>query len=258
MSTQTARAARRKVSFQEMRARWHQDAATPVPPVEPPAPPEPVPHVEPPAPPEPALPVEVPAVDKVDKAGVRAKLRRTKRAAAPAAAPAAATPRVPNPRLRWLCFNGAAAGAGHLTVWAVTGDPMAGADLMGRMAVSVPQLAAAGLTVAAVYGGWKAGGFLSGLPGRLGLVARPLGAVLAGLWGQGTAPLVRDVLDAVEPWGSLLAPLLAAGPLAAACWYGLDRRAAAAQLIPPARWVLRIPLATVVVSSLLYAPGALL
>ncbi|MXG30462.1 hypothetical protein [Streptomyces sp. YIM 132580] len=216
---------------------------------------EPAPVVEPPAPPEPAPPVELPAVDKT---GARARLRRAKFAPAPAAgaAPAAVPVRERNPRVRWLAFNGLAAGAGHLAIWSLTGDPMAGADLMGRMTVSVPQLAAAGLTIGAAYGGWKAGGYLTGLPGRLGLVARPLAAVVGGLWGQGTAPLVRDVLDAVEPWGTLLSPLLAVAPLAAACWYGLDRRAA--RLTRPVRWALRIPLATVVVSSLLYAPGVLL
>ncbi|MFJ6444918.1 hypothetical protein [Streptomyces sp. NPDC091649] len=234
----------------------------PVPVVEPPDAPEPSPPVEPPAPSEPSPPVESPDVDKAGTTGGRARLRRAKRApAVPAAgaAPVAAAPEEgAKPRWRWLAFNGAAAGAGHLALWSLTGDPMAGADLMGRMTVSVPQLAAGGLTVGAVYGGWQAGGFLTGLPGRLGLVARPLAAVVGGLWGQGTAPLVRDVLDAVEPWGTLLSPLLAVAPLAAACWYGIDRRAAAAQLIRPVRWALRIPLATVVVSSLLYAPGALL
>ncbi|MFJ9641400.1 hypothetical protein [Streptomyces sp. NPDC101178] len=190
-------------------------------------------------------------------AGLRAKLRRTKRApAAPAAA--GGKSREPNPRLRWLVFNATAAGAGHLALWTLAGDPMAGVDLMARMTVSVPQLAAAGLTVGAAYGGWKAGGLLKRLPGLFGMAVRPLGALGAALWGQGTAPLVRDVLDTIEPWGSLLSPLLAAGPLAAACWYGIDRRAAAAPLTWPARWVLRIPVATVVVSSLLYAPGALL
>ncbi|MFB8107680.1 hypothetical protein ACFC3O_33590 [Streptomyces sp. NPDC056007] len=215
---------------------------------------ETAPVVEPPAASEPAPPVELPAVDKTSS-GARARLRRAKRA--PAVPAAGAVPvRERNPRLRWLAFNGAAAGAGHLAIWSVTGDPMAGAELMGRMTVSVPQLAAAGLTIGAAYGGWKAGGYLTGLPGRLGLVARPLAAVVGGLWGQGTAPLVRDVLDAVEPWGTLLSPLLAVAPLAAACWYGLDRRAA--RLTRPVRWALRIPLATVVVSSLLYAPGVLL
>lgn len=208
--------------------------------------------------PAPAAPAPAPATAAAPSAsaGLRAKLRRTKRA--PAAPAVAAKVKEPNPRLRWLLFNGAAAGAGHLALWSLAGDPMAGVDLMARMTVSVPQLAAAGLTVGAVYGGWKAGRLLKGLPGVLGMAVRPVGAVLGGLWGQGTAPLVRDVLDTIEPWGTLLSPLLAAGPLAAACWYGLDRRAAAAHLTWPARWVLRIPLATVVVSSLLYAPGALL
>ncbi|WP_399554303.1 hypothetical protein [Streptomyces anulatus] len=247
-----------RAAAQEERVR---EASEPAPVVEPSAPSEPAPVVEPPAPSEPVPPVELPAVDKT-AAGVRARLRRTKRAvpAAPAAEAAAApaVPRVSNPRWRWLCFNGGAAGAGHLALWSVTGDPMAGAELMGRMTLSVPQLAAAGLAVGAAYGGWKVGGYLSPLlPARLALVARPVAAVVGGLWGQGTAPLVRDLLDTIEPWGTLLSPLLAVAPIAAACWYGLDRRAAA-HLIRPVRWALRIPLATVVVSSLLYAPGALL
>ncbi|MFI5635068.1 hypothetical protein ACIA8E_38135 [Streptomyces sp. NPDC051664] len=185
----------------------------------------------------------------------RARRRTARKAATTAAVPVV---REPNPRLQWAFYNATAAGAGHLAVWSVTADPMAGVDLMARMTVSVPQLAAAGLTLVAAYGGWRAGALLKGLPGLFGMAMRPLGALGAALWGQGTTPLVRDALDAVEPWGTLLSPLLAAGPVAAACWYGLDRRAAAAQLIWPVRWVLRIPLATVVVSSLLYTPGAVL
>ncbi|WP_328868617.1 hypothetical protein [Streptomyces sp. NBC_00304] len=167
-------------------------------------------------------------------------------------------PGEPNPRWRWLLHNGGAAAAGHLALWSLSGDPMAGAHYMARMAVSVPELTAAGLTFVAAYGGWRVGGFLSGLPGRLGLAARPLGAVLAALWGAGSAPLVQSALDSAGPVGVLLSPLLAIGPLAAACWYGVDRRATRARLIPPVRWLARVPLATVVVSSLLYAPGALL
>ncbi|MFD9781904.1 hypothetical protein ACFWZS_34110 [[Kitasatospora] papulosa] len=188
----------------------------------------------------------------------RAKKRRT---TAAAAAPTTTTPtKGRNPRLRWALYNGAAAGAGHLTIWAVTGDPLAGVDLMARMTISVPQLAAAGLTLVAAYAGWKATALvqLHRLPGLFGLAARPAGALVAALWGQGTAPLVRDALNTIEPWGTALSPLLAVGPVAAACWYGLDRRAAAAHLVPPVRWVLRIPLATVVVSSLIYGPGAVL
>lgn len=201
---------------------------------------------------------KVPAA-KATKAARARKRRTTAAAAAPVPAPVSAgEPWVSNPRLRWALYNATAAGAGHLAVWAVTGDPLAGVDLMARMTISVPQLAAAGLTLVAAYGGWKAGGLLKGLPGLFGMAMRPLGAVGAALWGQGTAPLVRDGLDVIEPWGTALSPLLAVGPVAAACWYGLDRRAAAAQLIPPVRWVLRIPLATVVVSSLLYTPGVLL
>ncbi|MDX3064004.1 hypothetical protein PV518_17745 [Streptomyces sp. ND04-05B] len=204
-----------------------------------------------------SAPAPVPVPVPVKKTRLRAQARRLK-AAGPAKV--AARVRESNPRLRWLAVNATAAGAGHLAVWAVAGDPLAGVDLMARMTISVPQLAAAGLTVVATYGGWKAAALvqLHRLPGIFGLAARPAAALVAALWGQGTAPFVRDVMDAIEPWGTLLSPLLAVGPVAAACWYGLDRRATAAQLIPPVRWVLRIPLATVVVSSLLYGPGVLL
>lgn len=188
----------------------------------------------------------------------RARRRTVRAAAAGAVSADGDVAAVSNPRLRWALFNGAAAGVGHLAVWAVSGDPLGPEHFMARMTISVPELAVAGLTLVAAYAGWRAGGLLKGLPGLFGLVPRPLAAVGGALWGQGTAPLVRDVLDAVEPWGTLLSPLLAVSPVAAACWYGLDRRATAAQLIPPVRWVLRIPLATVVVSSLLYAPGAVL
>lgn len=198
------------------------------------------------------------AAETTDTSARRTALRRRRAQGAAPAAGAVAPVREPNPRLRWALYNAAAAGAGHLAIWAVAGDPLAGANLMARMTISIPELAAAGLTLVAAYGGWRAGGFLRGLPGLFGMAMRPLGAIGAALWGQGTAPLVRNVMDAVEPWGTVLSPLLAVGPVAAACWYGLDRRAAAAQLIPPVRWVLRIPLATVVVSSLLYTPGVVL
>ncbi|MFF1505530.1 hypothetical protein ACFVZR_38280 [Streptomyces sp. NPDC058316] len=189
-------------------------------------------------------------------AGARKRARRrTARKAATAAVPAV---REPNPRLRWAAFNATAAAVGHLAIWSVTGDPMAGADYMARMTISVPQLAAAAITAGAAVAGWKGAALvqLHRLPGIYGLAARPAGALAAALWGQGTAPVVADAMTAIEPWGTLLAPLLAAGPVAAACWWGLDRNARAAA--PPVRWIARVPLATVIVSSLLYAPGVLL
>ncbi|MFD5064521.1 hypothetical protein [Streptomyces sp. NPDC058394] len=185
----------------------------------------------------------------------RARRRTARKAATTAAVPVV---REPNPRLRWAAFNATAAAAGHVAIWSVTGDPMAGADYMARMSGSVPQLAAAAITAGAAVAGWKGAGLvqLHRLPGIYGLGARPGAALGAALWGQGTAPLVRDAMAAIEPWGTLLAPLLAAGPVAAACWWGLDRNTAHAA--PPIRWIARIPLATVTVSSLLYAPGVLL
>ncbi|MEU8764999.1 hypothetical protein [Streptomyces sp. NPDC048659] len=214
----------------------------------------------------PAAPAKVPAQGKkksTKAARTKAKKKRLNppaatdtTQAAPAAAPEA--PSVQDPRIRWALFNGTAAAAGHLAIWSVTGDPMAGADYMARMTISVPELAAAGITVGALVAGWKGAAMvhLHRLPGLAGLAARPAAAIGASLWGQGTAPVVRDAMYAIEPWGTLLAPLLAAGPVAAACWWGLDRRAR--QSARPVRWIARVPLATVTVSSLLYAPGVVL
>ncbi|WP_030606245.1 hypothetical protein [Streptomyces achromogenes] len=167
-------------------------------------------------------------------------------------------PKVRDPRLRWAAFNGGAAAAGHLVIWSVTGDPMSGAHLMGDMTRSVPELAATAITGGAVVAGWKGAGLvrLHQLPGVLGLAARPAAALAAALWGQGTAPVVRDLMYSVEPWGSLVAPLLAAGPVAAFCVWAFDRPCR--QSVPAVRWLARVPLATVTLSSLLYAPGVAL
>lgn len=51
-------------------------------------------------------------------------------------------------------------------------------------------------------------------------------------------------------------PLAIAGAFGAVCWLYLERHAAG--WTAPLRWAARVPLATVTVSSLLYAPGALL
>lgn len=109
------------------------------------------------------------------------------------------------------------------------------------------------------YGGWKVGGSLRGLPGLpglRGLAARPAAALGAASWGQGTAPLITDVMAAAEPWSSMLLPLIAAGALAGICWWALDSRSAAWRA--PVRWAARIPLATLALGVGLYAPGGTL
>ncbi|MDT0455544.1 hypothetical protein RM550_07300 [Streptomyces sp. DSM 41527] len=162
----------------------------------------------------------------------------------------------PNRRLRWLVFNASAAAAGHLAIWSVTGDPMAGVHLVARMATSVPQLGRAVLTGVAAWAGWK-GARLIRLDRLPGGSAFCIGAAFgAALWGQGTTPLIADAMAVAHPWSTLLAPLLTTGPVAAACWRLLDSRTTQARA--PIRWVARVPLATVVLSSALYAPGALL
>ena len=162
-----------------------------------------------------------------------------------------------NPRLRWLLYNGAAAAIGHSLVWSVTGDPWAGADLLGRASISLVPLGVTAVVGAAGYAGWKAGALLSSLlPGTASRVARPAGALGGALWGQGTGPLLTTAFAAVHPWPQFLAPLLFAAGAGALCWWALDRRCATWR--SGTRFVARIPLATVVLSSALYAPGALL
>ncbi|MGW6865882.1 hypothetical protein [Streptomyces sp. NPDC054901] len=155
-----------------------------------------------------------------------------------------------------MAYNGGAAVVGHSLLWAAAGDPMAGAEFMGRAMTSLVPL---GVTVAVSGGafvGWKAGGLLRGLPGVAGLAAQPAGALGAALWAQGTGPLIADGMAALAPWPVLLAPLVIAGGFGAVCWLYLERHATG--WTRPLRWASRIPLATVVLSSLLYAPGALL
>ncbi|MFE0916052.1 MULTISPECIES: hypothetical protein [unclassified Streptomyces] len=159
-------------------------------------------------------------------------------------------------RWRWLAYNGGAAAVGHGPLWGVAGDPMAGATLMADINLSLAPVATFTLTCTAAYAGWKAGRLLRGLPGLAGLAARPVAAIGAAFWGQGTGPLITDFMAWSAPWSALLAPLAVAGAFGAVCWLYLERHAAC--WAQPLRWAARIPLATVTLSSLLYAPGALL
>ncbi|MFJ4880886.1 hypothetical protein ACIP93_37550 [Streptomyces sp. NPDC088745] len=162
----------------------------------------------------------------------------------------------PNLRLRWVAYNGAAAALGHGVVWSVTGDPWAGADLLGRASVSLVPIGVTGVVAAAAYGGWKAGGLLSGLPGVAGRAVRPALALGGALWGQGSAPLLTAGIDALDGLPIFLAPLLIAAGAGAACWWALEKRCAGWWV--GLRFTARVPLATVVLSSALYAPGVLL
>ncbi|MFJ6941174.1 hypothetical protein [Streptomyces sp. NPDC101132] len=186
------------------------------------------------------------------KAG-RAKQRRKKHSTGAAAVvPAVA---VQPSRWRWLAYNGGAAAVGHCLLWAVSGDQMAGATVMADINLSLVPVATFTLTCTAALAGWKAGGLLRGL-GLAGLAARPAAAFGAAFWGQGTGPLITDFMAWSAPWSALLAPLAVAGAFGAVCWLYLERHAAG--WAQPLRWVARMPLATVTLSSLLYAPGALL
>ncbi|MFI6006678.1 hypothetical protein ACIA98_41140 [Streptomyces sp. NPDC051366] len=191
------------------------------------------------------------------KAAARSKKRKKKHSkgkGGAAAAPAQAL--VKNTRWRWLAYNGSAAAVGHGLLWGVAGDPMAGATVMADINLSLIPVATFTLTCTAAYAGWKAGGFLRGLPGLAGLAARPAGALGAAAWGQGTGPLITEFMAWSAPWSALLAPLAVAGAFGSVCWLYLERHSA--RWAPPLRWAARVPLATVALSSALYSPGALL
>ncbi|MGW2586250.1 hypothetical protein ACWCYZ_33920 [Streptomyces virginiae] len=166
---------------------------------------------------------------------------------------------VPNRRLRWAAYNGAAAAAGHGILSFTTGDPWAGAALLAEAMTSLVNVTVFGVTIGAAYVGWHAVKLvcLHKLPGLFGLAARPAGMIGAASWGQGTGELIRTGLAELAPWPVILAPLLIAG----GAGYGLlllERRITRKPRPAPVRWLARVPLATLVVSSLLYAPGALL
>ncbi|MFI8504848.1 hypothetical protein ACIGFK_41020 [Streptomyces sp. NPDC085524] len=186
----------------------------------------------------------------------KARKRKKKHGKGKSTATAAVQVVVQPARWRWLAYNGGAAAVGHSLLWGVSGDAMAGATVMADINLSLAPVGTFALTCTAVYAGWKAGGLLRGLPGFAGLAARPAGALGAAFWGQGTGPLITGFMAWSAPWSALLAPLAVAGAFGAVCWLYLERYAA--RWAPPLRWAARIPLATVTLSSLLYAPGALL
>ncbi|MEU4732934.1 hypothetical protein [Streptomyces sp. NPDC023588] len=163
---------------------------------------------------------------------------------------------VPNVRLRWAAYNASAAAVGHAAIWGATGDVWAGAGLMSEVMLAIPACGAFVVTIGAAYGGYRVVRPVKGLLGPFAPVA-PVGAGIgAAFWGQGTAEPIGDFLAWSAPWSDLLAPLIVAGGVGALCWLLLESRAAAWRR--PFRWLARVPLATVVVSSLLYSPGALL
>lgn len=169
---------------------------------------------------------------------------------------AAAVAAVANPRLRWAAYNGTAALAGHALLYPATGTWSAFEPHMGALMLALPNCGAFVVTIAATYGAYRIVRPVKGLLGPLAPVAPVAAGIGAAFWGQGTAEPIADFLAWSAPWSVLLAPLLVAGGAGALCWVLLESRAAGWRR--PFRWLARIPLATVITSSLLYAPGALL
>lgn len=166
------------------------------------------------------------------------------------------TEAVPNRRWRWLAFNGTAAAAGHGLIALGAGNGRGLEPVMGAVMLSIPACGAFVVTLCAGHAAYRVAKPLRGILGPFAPLA-PIGAAIGGaVWGQGTGPLIADFLAWSAPWSTLFAPLTVAGAAGGLCWLLLDSRSAGWRL--PLRWLARIPLATVVLSSLLYAPGVLL
>jgi hypothetical protein len=193
---------------------------------------------------------------KLGKATLAALRGQTTPAALVADVEAAAVAAVANPRLRWAAYNGSAALVGHALLCAATGTWRGFEPHMGEVMLALPNCAAFVITIGAAYTAYRVAKPFRGLLGPVAPVAPVAVGLGAAFWGQGTAEPVADLLAWSAPWSFLLAPLLVAGGAGALCWALLESRAAGWRR--PWRWLTRIPLATVVTSSLLYTPGALL
>ncbi|MFD9270914.1 hypothetical protein ACFWB1_25995 [Streptomyces goshikiensis] len=186
--------------------------------------------------------------------------------AAPAPAPAPASAVVPVPasgvarrvaasRWGWLAYHGSAAAVGHSVLVAATGDHLGGAVWLGAAMVSVVPVTTAAVACCAGWVGWRLGRVLRPyLP--CGALAAPAGLIAGLAWGQGTRGPVADLYAWAAPWPALAAPLALTALVGSGAWALLDHRVR--HLSRPVRWAAHIPLATVVLSAALYAPGALL
>jgi len=157
-------------------------------------------------------------------------------------------------RLRVIAFNGAAAGVGY----GLGLVPTLGAYLPAAEHASEGMLSAV-LAGAAGYGAWK----LTGHDAVSTVLCHPLlrlGAVLgAAELGRRAGPLAVDWLaEHGAAWGLGPAPaslLLTAGAMCGGLYWLVDRRARAWHWM--ARLVVRIPLASALLATALYAPGTI-
>ncbi|MFD9081663.1 hypothetical protein [Streptomyces erythrochromogenes] len=160
-----------------------------------------------------------------------------------------------NPRIRWGFFNASAGAVGYSVLSAAAADPLGGAVYLAQASADAVPLSVLVLTGGSALAGWQLGRFFRGVGGLFGRLASPVGALGAAMWGQGTGPLLTALYAEVDPWPGMVAPAVLAGGSAVALWWLVDRRFLTRPLL--VRWVARIPLATVVLSAALYAPGAL-
>ncbi|MFF5707409.1 hypothetical protein ACFY7H_33725 [Streptomyces sp. NPDC012794] len=157
-----------------------------------------------------------------------------------------------NPRIRFVAFNLSAGALGYSVMGASTSSPYGGAALLASLQADPVPASVAVLSVAAPVVAWHLGKVFRPIGGVFGWLASPVAAISAGMWGQGTGPLIAPLYDQWAPWPQLLTPLALAVGAGSACWWLFDRRARARGWALPLRWAARIPLATVTLSALLY------
>ncbi|MEV6574830.1 hypothetical protein [Streptomyces sp. NPDC051577] len=138
----------------------------------------------------------------------------------------------------------------------MTGDPWAGAGLMSHVLIALPAYGAAVAALGTGYLAYRLAKPFTGLVGKYAPIGSFAAAAGGARWGEDSEPLIADALAWSAPWSVLIAPLLVAGAAGCGVWWLVERRAADWHSV--GRWPVRIPLATLIVSALLYSPGALL
>lgn len=158
-------------------------------------------------------------------------------------------------RLWFLFFNGTAAGAGYalgLVPWLSRYLPASARSATSTIAAVLALLAAV-----AVWRFTRVPYVQSVLP--MPMVARPIITAGAAEIARRMAPVAVSYPDRYGTRYGLdahaVSLLLTCGGLAFGLWWLIDRRTVAAGWWWGARWVARIPLASVVLATALYAPG---
>lgn len=157
-----------------------------------------------------------------------------------------------NPRVRFTVHNLSAGMVGYSLLGGLGGTPYGGAAFLAQVAVDPVPVSVALVTGAAALVGWQLGKVFRGVGGCFAALMSPAAAAGCAMWGQGTESLLRPLFADAGQWPGLLAPFVLVTGAGAACWYLIECPVRSRGWVLPARWVARVPLAGVVLSSLLY------